>query len=56
MKTTFNDDEVEIMYRILRDYIIEREVNAHNMIDLKIKDLFIRLNLIRGVDNVRPKL
>jgi hypothetical protein len=56
MKTTFNDDEVEIMFRILRDYIIEREVNSHNMIDLKIKNLFTRLNLIRGVDNVRPKL
>lgn len=50
MKTKFNDDEVEIMYRILRDYIIEREVNAHNMIDLKIKNLFIRLHSIRSVE------
>ncbi len=51
MKTQFNDEEAEIMFRIMRDYIIEREVDCHNMIDLKIKKLFERLTLIRGVDN-----
>jgi hypothetical protein len=51
MKTQFDEDEVEIMFRIMRDYIIEREVNCHDMIDLKIKKLFERLTLIRGVEN-----
>jgi len=51
MKTQFADNEVEIIFRIMRDYIIEREVNCHNMIDPKIRNLFNRLTAIRGVDN-----
>ena len=51
MKIQFDENEVEIMFRIMRDYIIEREVNCHDMIDLKIKKLFERLTLIRGVEN-----
>jgi hypothetical protein len=32
MKTQFTEDEVEIMFRIMRDYLIEREVSYAIMI------------------------
>jgi len=46
MKTQFTDTEVEVMYRIMRDYMAEAETIYHGNIDYKVRNLFTRLTLI----------
>jgi len=48
MKTQFTDSEVEIMYRIIRHYLMNEEVMTHGHNDPKVYNLFKRLHLIRG--------
>ena len=51
IKTQFRDSEVEIIYRIVRQYLMNEEVMTHGHNDPRVFDLFKRLTLIRGYKN-----
>jgi hypothetical protein len=53
MKTQFTDSEVEVMYRIMRDYMAEAEVIYYGNIDSKVRNLYTRLTLIKEVGNAK---
>tara|TARA_R110002126_G_scaffold291179_1_gene450716 strand:+ start:73 stop:246 length:174 start_codon:yes stop_codon:yes gene_type:complete len=53
MKTQFTDSEVEVMYRIMRDYMAEAEIIYYGNIDSKVRNLFTRLTLIKEVENAK---
>ena len=55
MKTQFTDSEVEIMYRIIRQYLMNEEIMTHGYNDPKVYKLFKRLHDIRGYKNESKK-
>ncbi len=48
MKTQFTDSEVEIIYRIVRHYLLNEEVQTHGHNDPRVTKLYKRLKQIRG--------
>jgi len=55
MKTQFTDSEVEIVYRIIRHYLMNEEIMTHGHNDPKVYKLFKRLHDIRGYKNESKK-
>ena len=53
MKTEFTDSEVEIMFRIIRHYLMYEEVMTHGHNDPRVTKLWQRLNLIRGENHAK---
>ena len=55
MKTQFTDSEVEIVYRIIRHYLMNEEIMTHGHNDPNVYKLFKRLHDIRGYKNESKK-
>jgi hypothetical protein len=51
MKAQFTNTEVEIIYRIIRQYLMNEEVMTHRSNDPKVFNLYKRLTLMRGYKN-----
>ena len=51
----FQKNEIEILHKILGDYILEQEVIYSQNIRKDFYKLFSRLTEMKGVNNERPK-